>query len=106
MRFRNTREQYDSAAHATHYFATAEVAEGHTVTREHIWMNHYGPVPGSHYTTYRCTCGAEYVSRDGRPTAAAAAELRHFNSAAELEAYQAEEAEARARILRSLGMAE
>lgn len=58
-RFRSTGERIDGAS--SHIF-TAEFVQdsGHIITREHTWSDRFGPVLGSHFTEYRCSCGADF----------------------------------------------
>lgn len=101
-RFQTTGEEYLPGDHANVITAVAEVEPGHTVTRTWAWMDHYGPVPGSHYTEYRCTCGGRF-NTTVRPHGSHLANIRHFADEAERLAFEAEEAAMLERIMRQLG---
>jgi hypothetical protein len=104
-RFTATGERYDAPGHATTY--TAELVEGpdHIVTREHTWTDRFGPVPGTHYVAYTCTCGGRYRTYE-RPHSQHLDALQHHASPEAREAHEAAEAADRAVILRTLGMDE
>lgn len=105
MRFRTISDTYEPGRGTT-TVATAEVRPGHTITR----TTHENRMAGGHkgraamvdtFVEYECECGGRIVQ--ATTVARALADLRHFESADEREAYQRDEAELLASIMRSLG---
>lgn len=78
-RFREVQVTYQSDAHASTYIAVAVLAPRHVVVREHSWADRFGPVPGTHFTEYTCSCGATATGRHitGSPRSSDLAELDH-----------------------------
>jgi len=102
-RFQTVSQEYEALNHAEVTTARAELRPGHVITREHAWMDHFGPVPGTHHTSYTCTCGGTFGTPD-RPHSRHLENLPHFDSEADRAAYEADRAAKLERIKRSLGM--
>lgn len=88
---------------------TLELRPGHTVTRvDHTTRLGAGrkgrAAEVAVHRTLTCTCGG-HVGYGGLTVREDLANLRHFESAAEREAYEAENAAKRDSILRQLGLA-
>lgn len=85
-----------------------ELRPGHTITRrDHTTRLGAGRKGGAAsvdvHRTLTCSCGG-HLGFGGLTVAEDLAHLRHFDSDAEREAYEADQAAKRARIIESLGL--